>query len=52
MADDDAISAARGCRVDLRDATSAQDGITNEVVDPLLAGRDPATVFEIGGFGR
>jgi putative transposase len=30
-------------------ATDKQQGITDEVVDQLLRGRDPATVFESGG---
>ena len=30
-------------------ATNRESGITDEVLDQLLAGRDPATVFENGG---
>ena len=30
-------------------ATDKEQGIADEVVDQLLAGRDPATVFESGG---
>jgi hypothetical protein len=30
-------------------ATNKETGITDEVWDQLLAGRDPATVFESGG---
>ena len=30
-------------------ATNRENGIADEVVDQLLAGRDPATVFESGG---
>ncbi len=30
-------------------AASRENGIADEVVDQLLAGRDPATVFESGG---
>ena len=30
-------------------ASNRESGITNEMVDQLLAGRDPATVFESGG---
>ena len=30
-------------------ATNKESGIADEVVDQLLAGRDPATVFESGG---
>ncbi len=30
-------------------ATNSESRITDEVVDQLLAGRDPATVFESGG---
>jgi putative transposase len=30
-------------------ATDKREGIADEVVDQLLAGRDPATVFESGG---
>jgi putative transposase len=30
-------------------AANKDEGIADEVVDQLLAGRDPATVFESGG---
>jgi putative transposase len=30
-------------------AGNRESGITDEMVDQLLAGRDPATVFESGG---
>ena len=30
-------------------ATNREEGIADEVLDRLLAGRDPATVFETGG---
>jgi hypothetical protein len=30
-------------------ATNSESRITDEVVDQLLAGRDPASVFESGG---
>ena len=30
-------------------AANTENGITDEMVDQLLAGRDPATVFESGG---
>src|SRR5579863_4012218 len=30
-------------------ATNRKSGIADEVLDQLLEGRDPATVFEIGG---
>ena len=33
-------------------AASKEGGIGDEVVDQLLAGRDPATVFESGGLDR
>ena len=33
-------------------AANREEGIADEVLDQLLEGRDPATVFETGGFGR